>query len=75
MRVEAHDRKRPEQLCRYITWPAPSDERVQINDAGQVELKFKTPWRDGTAHLVMPPLVFVQRLEALVLRPRLHLLG
>ncbi|MFN9744545.1 MAG: transposase [Betaproteobacteria bacterium] len=53
VRVEAHDRKRLEQLCRYITRPAPSDERVQLNAAGQVELKLKTPWRDGTTHLVL----------------------
>ena len=33
VRVEAHDRKRLEQLCRYITRPALSDERVQINTA------------------------------------------
>ncbi len=42
VRVEAHDRKRLEQLCRYITPPAPSDERAQLNAAGQVELKLKT---------------------------------
>ena len=29
VRVEAHDRKRLEQLCRYITRPALSDERDQ----------------------------------------------
>jgi hypothetical protein len=52
VRVEAHDRKRLEQLCRYITRPALSDERVQLNGAGQVELKLKTLWRDGTTHLV-----------------------
>ncbi|MFN5164124.1 MAG: transposase, partial [Pseudomonadota bacterium] len=46
--MQAHDRKRLEQLCRYITRPALSDERVQLNAAGQVELKLKTPWRDGT---------------------------
>ena len=74
VRVEAHDRKRLEQLCRYITRPALSDERVQVNAAGQVELKLKTPWRDGTTHLVMTPLVFMQRLAALVPRPRLHLI-
>ena len=74
MRVEAHDRKRLEQLCRYITRPALSDERVQLNAAGQVELKLKTPWRDGTTHLVMSPLEFMQRLAALVPRPRLHLI-
>ena len=66
VRVEAHDRKRLEQLCRYITRPALSDERVQINAAGQVELELKTPWRDGTTHLVMSPLEFMQRLAALV---------
>ena len=40
MRVEANDRKRLEQLCRYITRPALSDERVQLNAAGQVVLAF-----------------------------------
>jgi hypothetical protein len=61
VRVEAHDRNRLEQLCRYITRPgsALSDERVQLNAAGQVELKLKTPWRDGTTHLVMSPLEFM----------------
>jgi hypothetical protein len=33
--------------------------------AGQVVLQLKTPWRDGTTHLVMLPLVP---------RPRLHLI-
>ena len=61
VRVEAHDRKRLEQLCRYITRPALADERVQLNAAGQVDLKLKTPWRDGTTHLVMSPLEFMQR--------------
>jgi len=51
-----------------------SDERVQLNAAGQVELKLKTPWRDGTTQLVMSPLEFMQRLAALVPRPRLHLI-
>jgi hypothetical protein len=72
VRVEAHDRKRLEQLCRYITRPALSDERIQLNADGQVELKLKTPWRDGTTHLMMSPLEFMQRLAALVPRPRLH---
>jgi hypothetical protein len=47
---------------------------VQLNAAGQVELKLKTPWRDRTTHLVMSPLEFMQRLAALVPRPRLHLI-
>jgi hypothetical protein len=39
-----------------------------------VELKLKTPRRDGTTHLVMAPLEFMQRLAALVPWPRLHLI-
>ncbi len=46
-RVEANDRKRLAQLCSYVTQPALADERVQLNSAGQVEPKLKTPWRDG----------------------------
>jgi hypothetical protein len=74
VRVDAHDRKRLEQRCRYITRPALSDERVQISAAGQVELRLKTPWRDGRTQLAMTPMEFMQRLAALVPRPRLHLI-
>jgi DNA-binding transcriptional LysR family regulator len=34
VRVEAHDRKRLEQLCRYITRPALSDEHLLISPRG-----------------------------------------
>ena len=73
VRCAADDRQALEQLCRYITRQALASERVQTNAAGQVVLKLKTPWRDGTTHLVMSPLEFMQRLAALVPRPRLHL--
>jgi hypothetical protein len=59
---EARDRERLEHLRRYITRPAPSDERVQFDAAGHVVLKPQTAWRDGTAHLVMSPLEFIPRL-------------
>jgi hypothetical protein len=54
--------------------PALANECVQTHAAGQVVLKLKTPWRDGTTQLVMSPLEFMQRLAALVPRPRLHLI-
>ena len=74
VRCEAHERQRLEQLCRTITRPALANEQVQINAAGQVVLKLKTAWRDGTTHIVMSPLEFMQRLAALVPRPRLQLI-
>jgi len=49
----ADDRQALEQLCRYITRPALANERVQTNAAGQVVLKLKTAWRDGTTQLVL----------------------
>jgi hypothetical protein len=74
VRCGAGQRKTLERLCRYITLPALANDRVHMNASGQVELKLKTPWRDGTTHQVMSPLEFMQRLAALVPRPRLHLI-
>ena len=37
-------------------------------------LTLKTPYRDGATHIVMSPLEFMQRLVALVPRPRLNLI-
>jgi hypothetical protein len=70
----AHQRKKLEHLCRYITRPAIANERLALNRAGQVVLTLKTPYREGTTHIVMSPLEFIQRLAALVPRPRLHLI-
>ncbi|MBP6365874.1 MAG: transposase [Nitrosomonas sp.] len=41
---------------------------------GDLRLKLKTPYRDGTTHIIMSPLEFMQRLAALVPRPRLNLI-
>ena len=68
----ADQRQALEHLRRYITRPAIANERLSVNHAGQVVLKLKTPYRDGTSHIVMSPLEFMQRLAALVPRPRLH---
>jgi hypothetical protein len=65
---------RLKQLCRYITRPAIANERLKRNRAGQVVLQLKSPYKDGTTHIVMEPLEFMERLAALVPRPRLHLI-
>jgi hypothetical protein len=51
-----------------------ANERLTLNRAGQGVLTLKTPYRDGTTHIVMSPLEFMERLAALVPRPRLHLI-
>ena len=74
MRFATDQRSDLEHLCRYITRPAIANERLSVNRAAQVVLKLKTPWRNGTTHRVMSPLEFMQRVSALVPRPRLHLI-
>ena len=69
VRVEAHDRKRLEQLCRYITRSALANERAA---SGLVAPKVKTFWPDGTTHQVKLPLGSVRWLVTLVPRPRLR---
>ncbi len=74
VRCAADQREALEHLCRYIPRPAIANERLGVNRAGQVVLKLKTPYRDGTTHINMSALEFMQRLAALVPRPRLHLI-
>jgi len=70
---EADERKKLEKLCRYVARSAIANERLKLTDCGQVVLTLKTPFRDGTTHIVMTPLELLQRLAALVPRPRLNL--
>jgi len=70
----ANQRQKLERLCRYITRPALGHKRLSRTPAGEVVVQLKPPYRDGTTHLVMTPLEFLQRLAALVPRPRLHLI-
>ena len=58
------------RVVSYITRPALANERIQCNRAGEVVLQLKSAHQDGTTHLVMSPLEFMQRLAALVPRPR-----
>ncbi|MBM4261496.1 MAG: transposase, partial [Deltaproteobacteria bacterium] len=74
LRWGADQRKELEQLCRYIARPAIANERIKRNRAGQIVLQLKSPYKDGTTHIVMEPLEFMERLAALVPRPRLHLI-
>jgi hypothetical protein len=74
VRWGADQRKELEHLCRYITRPAIANERLKRNRAGDVVLQLKSAYKDGTNHIVMEPLEFMERLAALVPRPRLHLI-
>ena len=70
---EAHQRALRERLCRYIARPAVAEQRLTVSVQGKVVYLLKTPYRDGTTHMVFEPLDFIARLAALVPRPRVNL--
>ena len=53
--------------------PALSTKRLSLTRNGQVRYELKTPWRNGTTHVIFEPLDFISRLVALVPRPRVNL--
>ena len=71
--ARAHQRKKVERLCRYIARPAVSEQRLSLTPTGKVRYELKTPFRNGTTHVIFEPLDFLARLAALVPRPRVNL--
>ncbi len=71
--TKAHERDRLEKVCRYIARPAVAEERLSTNDKGDVIYRFKKPWDDGTTAMKLTPMELMERLVALVPRPRVHL--
>ena len=71
--IQPHQREKLERLCRYVSRPPIAVERLALTSAGQVRYTLKTPYRDGTTHIVLEPLDLMARLAALVPPPRMHL--
>ncbi len=72
-RVGAKDRGRLEQLCRYVMRPPLAAGRLAVVDADTLAFALKTPWSDGTTHLLLSPDELIEKLVALVPPPRLNL--
>ena len=60
-------------LCRYITRPAVSTERLSLTAQGSIRYRLKMSYRDGTTDVVFEPLDFMARLAALVPTPQVAL--
>ena len=71
--TRAHERKKLERLCRYIARPALSTERLSLTCNGRLRYELKTPWRNGTTHVIFEPLDFISRLASWVPKPRVNL--
>jgi hypothetical protein len=71
--VSAKTRARLEQVCRYALRPAVGQDRLQRLPDGTVVLELRRRWTDGTTHLLFDPVELLERLAALVPRPRINL--
>ncbi len=69
----ADERDKLERLCRYISRPAVAEKRLSLTSNGQIRYRLKTPYRDGTTHVVFDPLDFIAKLAALIPKPRVNL--
>ena len=71
--AKARQREKLERLCRYVTRPAVSEKRLSLTNQGKVRYELKTPYRDGTTHVIFEPVDFIAKLAALVPKPRVNL--
>jgi hypothetical protein len=72
--VRADDREGLERLCRYILRPPVAQDRLQLTGDGRIVVALKGEWADGTTHLLFEPIEFLEKLAALIPRPRINLL-
>ncbi len=70
--VPRSDRKRLARICRYTARPAVAVERLEQLPDRRLAYKLRTPWHDGTTHVVFEPKELMARLAAQIPPPRAH---
>ncbi len=71
--AQTWERDKLERLCRYISRPAVSEKRLSLTSVGNIRYKLKTPYSDGTTHVIFEPLDFISKLASLVPKPKVDL--
>lgn len=72
--IAAGDKSGLERLCRYVLRPPLARSRLTWTEHGNLRLRFKRPWDDGTDGLLMTPSQFLARLVAIIPPPRRNLI-
>jgi Mn-dependent DtxR family transcriptional regulator len=70
--IRQGDRAGLERLCPYLLRPPLSHDRLERLDEDHIGLRLKTPYRDGTEQIALTHYELLERLCALVHRPRAH---
>ncbi|MCP4494354.1 MAG: IS91 family transposase, partial [Gammaproteobacteria bacterium] len=71
--AQAWERDKLERLCRYISRPALSEKRLSLTSGGNIRYQLKTPYSDGTTHVIFEALDFISKLASVVPKPRVNL--
>jgi hypothetical protein len=71
--ARSDERKKLERLFRYVSRPAISEKRLSLTSNGNIRYQLKTPYRDGTTHVIFEPLGFIARLVALIPKLRVSI--
>ncbi len=70
VRIDGRKRNHLERLLRYMARPAVAASRLKLLPDGSVLYRLRHAFHDGTKALVFPPLVFIEKLCALIPPPR-----
>src|SRR5499426_1348444 len=71
--IPAHRQEQLEQLIRYTARGAVSLERSEQDTNGDLVYTFTHPWSDGTTGIRLAPVELLDKLEALIPLPHVHL--
>ncbi len=71
--TKAGQRDKLERVCRYMARPPIAVRRLSLTPEGKIRYELKTPYRNGTTHMVFEPLDFISKLAALIPVPRVNL--
>lgn len=71
--VRAKERKDLERLIRYVARPSIALERMEFNHDGNIVYRLKKTFIDGTTHVLFSPMELMEKLAALIPRPKIHL--
>ena len=71
--AQAWEQQKLERLARYITRSAVSEKWLSLTALGNIRYQLKTPYNDGTTHVIFEPLDFIGKLAALAPKPRVNL--
>lgn len=71
-RIAGGDKAGLERLCKYVSRPPLAHGSLQQLSEDEYAFKLKTPWSDGTTHIILSAMELIEKLAALVPPPRIN---